>query len=121
MEEGISRAREILHAQEQFVFLRGCRHEKGFRVALAGLQCNSRVAHLATEKKTFKIHERLIDHNGLDLGCPVHPIFGVGTEIAMGGLLDILKTLEVLRLVLLDTRQEFQDIFDVLAAFVEVG
>ena len=90
-------------------------------MSLARLQRDARVAQFAAQKQALQIDQRFVDHHGLDLGRPVHAILGIGPQIAVRGLLDVLEPREGRRRTLADLCQKIEHVIDVGAFLVEIG
>jgi hypothetical protein len=112
--------REILHAQEQLVLLRGGRHEHGLALAFARFQRHARVAHFAREHETFEIRERFVDDDRTQSRRFVHDVLPVRFEIPRRRLLDVENPLEPFRRPLADPAETFEDVLHVGTALVEI-
>ena len=112
--------REILHAQEQLVLLRGGGHQHRLALAFAGFQCHTRVAHFAREHEAFEIRQRFVDDDRTQPRGFVHDVLPVRLEIPRRRLLDIENALEPFGRPGADPAETFQDVLHVGTALVEI-
>jgi hypothetical protein len=89
-------------------------------VPLAGFQCHAAVTLLAGQVKTLQVDQRFVDHHGQTLGDPMHCVLGMGLQITMRRLLDVLDPLDRSRSLLLQLIQHGQHVIGILAPFIEI-
>ena len=112
--------RKILHAAEHLVLLRRGSHQQRPRLPLARLERSTRVTHLAGHLQCVEPGQRFVDHHWPQLRRLEHGVLPIGSQVARGGLLDVLHQIECLRARSSQLMLELQQVLHVGASFVEI-